>query len=123
MVGPHFLKNTRSIAIGPLAAIALWASPASAQSPATDKASTVARGEYLAQAGDCVACHTAPGGKLFAGGRAMPTPFGTLYTSNVTPDRDTGHPHRVSPQSSPAPAKRDTSYAGHDECRHNRARV
>jgi hypothetical protein len=51
---------------------------------------TIARGEYLAQAGDCVACHTAPGGKLFAGGRAMPTPFGTLYTSNVTPDRDTG---------------------------------
>jgi len=47
--------------------------------------SIVARGEYLAQAGDCVACHTAAGGKLFAGGRAMPTPFGTLYTSNVTP--------------------------------------
>jgi mono/diheme cytochrome c family protein len=65
-------------------------SPASAQSQATDKVAIVARGEYLAQAGDCVACHTAPGGKLFAGGRAMPTPFGTLYTSNVTPDSDTG---------------------------------
>src|ERR1700731_3534432 len=64
-------------------------SPTSAQSQAAD-ASVVARGEYLAQAGDCVACHTAPGGKLFAGGRAMPTPFGTLYTSNVTPDADTG---------------------------------
>ena len=90
MFSPHFLKNARSTAIGSLAAVALWVSPASAQSPATDKASIVARGEYLAQAGDCVACHTAPGGKLFAGGHAMPTPFGTLYTSNVTPDPDTG---------------------------------
>src|ERR1700709_710703 len=90
MFSPHFLKNARCIAIGSLAAVALGAPPASAQSRATDKASIIARGEYLAQAGDCVACHTAPGGKLFAGGRAMPTPFGTLFTSNVTPDRDTG---------------------------------
>ena len=50
----------------------------------------VTRGEYLARAGDCIACHTAPEGKIFAGGRAMLTPFGTLYTSNITPDRNTG---------------------------------
>lgn len=50
----------------------------------------VARGEYLARVGDCIACHTAPEGKPFAGGRAMPTPFGTLYTSNITPDPATG---------------------------------
>ena len=50
----------------------------------------VKRGEYLARAGDCIACHTAPEGRIFAGGRAMPTPFGTLYSSNITPDRDTG---------------------------------
>jgi len=50
----------------------------------------VKQGEYLARAGDCVACHTKPGGKLFAGGRAMPTPFGTLYSTNITPDPDTG---------------------------------
>ncbi|MGY4624546.1 cytochrome c [Bradyrhizobium sp. USDA 4486] len=50
----------------------------------------VARGEYLARAGDCIACHTAPEGRTFAGGRAMPTPFGTLYSSNITPDRETG---------------------------------
>ena len=37
------------------------------------------RGEYLARAGDCVACHTAPDGREFAGGRAMATPFGNLY--------------------------------------------
>lgn len=50
----------------------------------------IARGEYLARAGDCIACHTAPEGRTFAGGLAMPTPFGTLYSSNITPDRDTG---------------------------------
>ena len=50
----------------------------------------ITRGEYLARAGDCVACHEAPGGKAFAGGRAMPTPFGVLYVPNITPDDDTG---------------------------------
>jgi mono/diheme cytochrome c family protein len=50
----------------------------------------LAKGEYLARAGDCIACHTAPEGKLFAGGLAMKTPFGTLYTSNITPDPQTG---------------------------------
>ncbi|GAB2904575.1 cytochrome c [Paraburkholderia jirisanensis] len=46
----------------------------------------VIRGEYLARAGDCVACHTAPRGKLFGGGLPMETPFGTLYSPNITPD-------------------------------------
>lgn len=86
----HFLNRIWMTAIGSLAAILLWLSPVWAQNQAPNKASIVARGEYLAQAGDCVACHTSPGGKLFAGGRAMPTPFGTLYTSNVTPDGETG---------------------------------
>src|SRR5271163_1933309 len=58
--------------------------------PAQPDSSLVAEGEYLARAGDCIACHTAPEGKLFAGGLPMPTPFGTLYTSNITPDRETG---------------------------------
>ncbi|MEB2848091.1 c-type cytochrome [Endobacterium cereale] len=56
----------------------------------TKTTSIVAKGEYLARAGDCIACHTAPEGKVFAGGRAMPTPFGTIYTSNITPDPETG---------------------------------
>lgn len=60
------------------------------QNLATNVDSIVARGEYLARAGDCIACHTAPEGRTFAGGRAMPTPFGTLYSSNITPDRETG---------------------------------
>jgi mono/diheme cytochrome c family protein len=57
---------------------------------AQDSSTLVAKGEYLARAGDCIACHTAPGDKLFAGRRAMLTPFGTLYTSNITPDPETG---------------------------------
>ncbi|MDR6859515.1 mono/diheme cytochrome c family protein [Variovorax guangxiensis] len=51
---------------------------------------TINQGEYLARAGDCVACHSAPGGKQFAGGRAMPTPFGNLYVPNITADDETG---------------------------------
>lgn len=51
---------------------------------------SVARGEYLVRAGNCMACHTARGGLPFAGGRAIETPFGTAYASNITPDRATG---------------------------------
>jgi mono/diheme cytochrome c family protein len=50
----------------------------------------IARGRYLAQAGDCAACHTADGGQPFAGNRPVPTPFGTIYSTNLTPDRATG---------------------------------
>lgn len=49
-----------------------------------------ARGEYLTRAADCVVCHTAPGGKSFAGGLAFDLGFGTLYSANITPDRDSG---------------------------------
>lgn len=50
----------------------------------------IARGEYLAKAGDCVACHTAPGGADFAGGLGLQTPLGTIYATNITPDVETG---------------------------------
>ncbi|HVJ53719.1 MAG TPA: cytochrome c [Aliidongia sp.] len=50
----------------------------------------VARGQYLAQAADCAACHNAPGGKPFAGGLAFKLPFGTMYSTNITPDPETG---------------------------------
>jgi mono/diheme cytochrome c family protein len=53
-------------------------------------AGLIERGEYLAQAGDCAACHTVKGGKPFAGGFAFNLPFGTLYSSNITPDKETG---------------------------------
>ena len=51
---------------------------------------TITRGAYLARAGNCLSCHTVPDGRPYAGGRAIPTPFGTLYSSNITPDPDTG---------------------------------
>lgn len=50
----------------------------------------VARGRYLALAGNCVACHTELGDQPFAGGRAIETPFGRVYGSNLTPDRAHG---------------------------------
>lgn len=50
----------------------------------------VERGRYLAVLSDCTGCHTAPGGKAFAGGLKMQTPFGALITPNITPDRETG---------------------------------
>lgn len=53
-------------------------------------ASLIERGEYLTRAADCMVCHTAKGGAPFAGGRAFVLPFGTLYSTNITPDVETG---------------------------------
>ena len=63
--------------------------PATPQ-PFSPTAEQIARGEYLARAGDCIACHTARGGAPYAGGRAITTPFGTVYSTNITPDARTG---------------------------------
>ncbi len=79
-------------AIGVAAGMLGWRStiaPVSFVVPAYS-AATVERGRLLAAAGDCAVCHTAPGGVPNAGGRAMETPFGTLYTTNLTPDPETG---------------------------------
>jgi len=53
-------------------------------------ADIVKRGEYLARAADCMVCHTTQDGAEYAGGLAFPTPFGTLYSTNITPDKETG---------------------------------
>ena len=50
----------------------------------------VAGGRYQAILGDCMGCHTAPGGRPFAGGAPLQTPFGTMVAPNITPDKDTG---------------------------------
>jgi mono/diheme cytochrome c family protein len=50
----------------------------------------VAKGEVLAGAGYCAVCHTRAGGQVYAGGYGLHTPFGTIYSSNITPDPDTG---------------------------------
>jgi mono/diheme cytochrome c family protein len=54
------------------------------------QASDVERGAYLARAADCVACHTTQGGKEYVGGLGFKLPFGTLYSTNITPDKETG---------------------------------
>jgi mono/diheme cytochrome c family protein len=56
----------------------------------SDMPAGMSRGEYLAKAADCVACHTTQGGKEFTGGRAFQLPFGTIYSTNLTPDKSTG---------------------------------
>ena len=57
---------------------------------AEPSAETIAHGKALTEAGDCVSCHTADPAKPFAGGKRIDTPFGTIYSPNLTPDRDTG---------------------------------
>ena len=65
-------------------------SPAARVEKVEQRAPQIVRGEYLARAGDCGACHTVKGKEAYAGGVPMPTPFGTLYAPNITPDPDTG---------------------------------
>jgi mono/diheme cytochrome c family protein len=56
----------------------------------TQRQPDVKHGEYIAVLGDCAFCHTRPGGQQFAGGLALATPLGAIYSSNITPDRETG---------------------------------
>ena len=58
--------------------------------PGVAEVDLVARGEYLARAADCIGCHTTARGKPFAGGQAFNLPVGTLYSTNITPDKETG---------------------------------
>ncbi|MEO8296830.1 MAG: cytochrome c [Burkholderiales bacterium] len=80
-------------------ALDLWGPAAPATAPAVETGAAradrsgdlqVARGAYLARAGHCAGCHTAPGGAPYAGGRGIDTPFGTVYASNLTPDATSG---------------------------------
>ncbi|WP_313143001.1 c-type cytochrome [Komagataeibacter nataicola] len=72
-----------------LALSALGNQPARAQDT-PPRPELVTRGEYVAQAADCAACHTMPGGAPFAGGLAFHLPTGTLYAPNITPDAQAG---------------------------------
>ena len=61
-----------------------------AAGPVATEPALVARGEYVARVSDCVACHSVPNGKPFAGGLEMATPLGAIHATNVTPDPETG---------------------------------
>ena len=80
------MRNLMTLALAACTtgAIAAWAAE---DSQAFEK---IERGRYLAVLGDCISCHTAPGGKPFAGGAALETPFGALIGPNITPDIATG---------------------------------
>jgi mono/diheme cytochrome c family protein len=76
----------RTILAGLLLCTAFVCGEGRAQPPAED----VARGKALTNAGDCASCHTADPAKPFAGGKRIDTPFGGIYSPNLTPDRETG---------------------------------
>ena len=79
-----FGQKAEPVATPAVPAAAAAAPPAGASDP------LVERGRYLARAGDCVSCHTGPSNVPFAGGLPMKTPFGTIVSSNITPDKDAG---------------------------------
>jgi nicotinate dehydrogenase subunit B len=80
-----------ALRIPALAAAGLALAAAAAPGPRAVAASAqVERGAMLAKLGDCAICHTADGGQPYAGGRAIPTPFGSVFATNITPDRQTG---------------------------------
>ncbi len=86
------LKKTLFLMLaGALAVSGMARADDSAQSPPGGDAALVKRGEYLAVVGDCMACHTAAKGKPFAGGLPLKVPMlGTIYSTNITPDKNTG---------------------------------
>lgn len=87
VLAPHSMD----FAGGPHVALSQYSAADPTGVPAELKgASLIERGEYLARAADCAACHTAQGGAPYAGGRAFVLPFGTLYSTNITPDKETG---------------------------------
>ena len=82
------------VALLALATAGVWAWQR-AELPLTEPGSAAGvdaaeRGAYLARVGHCEGCHTARGGAPYAGGRAVATPFGPVYASNLTPDAATG---------------------------------
>jgi mono/diheme cytochrome c family protein len=82
-------KKGAAVFLGGIAALWFAAIPrAHASDP--QEFSEIERGRYLAITSDCVSCHTVPGGKPFAGGRPIETPFGNIVAPNITPDLETG---------------------------------
>ena len=75
------------------ATLVLWSAASVAQAgnpPAAEAAAAIERGKYLANAGNCVSCHTRPGGIPFTGGLPFQTALGTIFSTNITPDTETG---------------------------------
>ena len=86
------VRNLPRLGYSLLVAVAgcISATTSHAGDAAGDSTQLIARGQYLATAADCGACHTAPGGKPFAGGLAISSPVGTIYSTNITPSARSG---------------------------------
>jgi hypothetical protein len=98
----HFLIGV--VAIGVLGILGFgvlaWRpaiAPIAPPAPGSFVPTVVAKGEALAGGGYCAECHTAKGDEMFAGGYAMATPFGVIYSTNITPDTETGIGQRLEP--------------------------
>lgn len=87
------LAEKRQIAVFMVSMLLSLSSVAATQPSADSNAEQVQQGEYLARAGNCMGCHTTRGGKPYAGGRELVTPFGKFVTPNITPDNETGIGH------------------------------
>ncbi|AHG65176.1 c-type cytochrome [Advenella mimigardefordensis] len=88
-----WLGGLMAAATGALVVAAPWRSsipPVSRVDTSIFSAQAIERGRLVALSGDCMVCHTAPDGQTNAGGLGLDTPFGTIYTTNITPDRETG---------------------------------
>ena len=86
---PTRLRRLVLVAATLLAACSDNAAP-SAGSGATANKADLERGKYLTRAADCIACHTSADGAPFAGGYALKSPYGVIYGTNITPDKQTG---------------------------------
>lgn len=82
---PRSLYRILGLTLGLFATLLFESAMAAGQNP-----DLIQRGRYLARMGDCIACHTRRGGEPYAGGRGIGTPFGVIYTPNITPDKETG---------------------------------
>src|SRR6202166_4868865 len=88
--GSDTLVQERHHAMRGILAIVLLCTAFSGKAQAEPSADTIARGKALIEAADCASCHTADPSKPFGGGKRIDTPFGAIYSPNLTPDRETG---------------------------------
>jgi mono/diheme cytochrome c family protein len=86
----HWQRDAGTILVGLALCTAFNAGAARAQAPGSPSPETIAYGKVLTVAGDCGSCHTADPAKPFAGGKRIDTPFGAIYSANLTPDLNTG---------------------------------
>ena len=84
------MQRTQRVRETILASIVLCTASVFHVARAEPSAETIARGKAMAEAADCISCHTADPSRPFAGGKRIDTPFGAIYSPNLTPDRDTG---------------------------------